>query len=316
MLRLLDERGIADPEALRAHLAGSEWTDDDRGEEEELEGEYLSKGEVLLPRGTLLEVAEWWDGARAEERRKYEMDVYPEPVLPKPGEEVSRAEWFTVFALACFRSYGRTQDVQHRGFIGRGIAHGWWKELANSRPPETIEPWLKQLRRWSDAEQTLEDQEFSMWRRSFVSLYTVARWLDEYMLLMRHLPDIVEEAEGRVSLREVLDPSYSPPVRKLGVEAAPLSRTVGMGINWMIRELIRSGFYERGGVMAPYAWMPSRRVRLFLEGQRLPGLRGNADDSPSIHEFVCGELGPERADFHGDYDLPLQLWTRRRRESE
>ena len=316
MLQLLEETGISSLEALRARLAGDGWRDDDPDEEEDVESGEPLGSEAGVPDGTLQDVAEWWDGKRAEERRKYETDAYPAAVPLDRLREGGRPEWFTMFALACFRSYGRTLDSQHRGFVGRAISDGWWSDLANSRPPATVEPWLEQLQRWSDAEQTLLDQEFSMWRRSFVSLYTVARWLDEYTTLMRRLPDIVEEAEGRISLREVLDPAYSPLVRKLGVEAAPLARAIGMGINWMIRELLRLRFYERGGVMAPYAWMPSRRVRLFLEGQGLPGLRQEADDSPRIHEFVCGVLGPERADFHGDYDLPLQLWTRKRREGQ
>lgn len=316
MLQFLEETGISSLEALRARLAGDGWRDDDPDEEEEVEGGEPLGSEAGMADGTLQEVAEWWDGRRDEERRKYETDAYPEAVRLDRLREGGRTEWFTMFALACFRSYGRTLDRQHRGFVGRAISGGWWNDLANSRPPVTVEPWLEQLRRWSDAGQTLQDQEFSMWRRSFVSLYTVARWLDEYTTLMRRLPDIVEEAEDRISLREVLDPAYSPRVRKLGVEAAPLAMAIGMGINWMIRELLRLGFYERGGVMAPYAWMPSRRVRLFLEGQGLRGLQGDADDSPSIQEFACGVLGPERADFHGDYDLPLQLWTRKRREGQ
>lgn len=314
MLRLLEERGISSLEALRARLARYGPMDDDQDEEEEeTEGGDLSEGEALLPEGTLPEVAEWWDETRDEERRKYARDAYPEGFRLDRLRTGARAEWFTMFALASFRSYGRTRDTQHRGFIDRAITHGWWNDLANSRPPESVEPWLEQLERWSDAEQTLQDQEFSMWRRSFVSLYTVARWLDEYTHLMRRLPDIVEEAEGRISLREVLDPTYSPSVKKLGVEAAPLARVVGMGINWMVRELVRSGFYERGGVMAPYSWMPSRRVRDFLQAQGLEIPDRNPDHSLGIHEFVCRELGPEMAEFHGDYDLPLQLWTDRSR---
>lgn len=313
MLRLLEESGISDLDALRARLAGSEWADGDQDEEGATDGGYLPEGEALVPEGTLEDVAKWWDEAGDEERRKYAPDAYPAGFRPERLRDGGRAEWFTMFALASFRSYGRTQETQHRGFINRAIAEGWWNDLANSRPPENMEPWLERLDRWSDAGQTLQDQKFSMWRESFVALYTVARWLDEYILVMRHFPDIVEEAERPVLLRDVMNPTYSPSVRKLGVEAAPLARTVGMGINWMIRELVRSGFYERGGVMAPYSWMPSRRARRFLETQGLGIPDGNPDHSLSIHEFVCGKLGSEVAEFHGDYDLPLQLWTRRRR---
>ena len=297
MLTMLEEFGITTPNELEswryAHIGGST--------------------PELHPTEGLADVLEWWDRVKAEERLRYHKEAYPSVLNVSSLGQEDRVSWFTLFALACFRSYGRTTEAQHRGFVDRAVQDGWWAELAESRPPDDTRVWLGRLQAWSRADQSGQDEEFGMWRSSLVALYSVARWLDEYVRLMQNLPKIVQDSSGRVSLRDILNPTYSPSVQKLGVDAAPLARTVGMGVNWMIRELIRGGIYVRGGPMAPYAWMSSRRVRTFLERLGLSDLPGNADDSRRIYEFVVEEIGEEAAEFDGDYDLPLQLWNVRGR---
>jgi len=71
-----------------------------------------------------------------------------------------------MFALGCFQSFGRTQDGQHRSFIEAGWREGWWRELAESRPPENVQSWLDRLERWSAPEKF--DQVFHPWRRTLV----------------------------------------------------------------------------------------------------------------------------------------------------
>ena len=272
-----------------------------------LDGVLGSPTPEPTPAQKLSEVVEWWSGVKAEERHRYRKEAYPSILDPSSLEDTNRVGWFTMFALACFQSYGRTRDGQHRGFVDSGVRAMWWEDLANSSPPEDVNAWLERLNAWSDVDHP--SQQFRMWRGSFLALYTVARYMDEYIRLMQKLPDIVEE-EGPLSLQEVLDPTHSPAVRKLGVDAAPLAQTLGIGVNWMIRELLRAGLYERGGVMVPYAWMSSRRVREFLRQAGGPSLdEANPDHSGQIYEFVVEELGREVAEFDGDYDLPLQLWT-------
>lgn len=291
MLTILEEWGVRTPDELRSRWAA------------------IPDVPAADPAPTvaLSEVAEWWADAKAEQRRRYREAAFPETldVASLAGED--RVGWFTFFALACFRSYGRTTEAQHRGFVDRGVREGWWTELAESSPPGNTAAWLDRLQAWSSADQP--SQVFGMWRGSFVALYTVARWLDGYARLMLKLPDIIADMDGRVSLRELMNPAHSPAVRRLGVDAAPLARTLGIGVNWMIRELLRAGVYRRG-VMAPYAWMSSRRVRDFLVRAGGPALdEADPDHSGQIHEFVGKELGSEAAEFDGDYDLPLQLRT-------
>ena len=267
--------------------------------------------------GILGKLHKWWMAERHVERRQYAESVYPQGfnasrLARVDGAADDRAAWFTMLALACYQLLGRTQDEQHRSFIELGRREGWWTELAQSEPPGEAQPWLDRLKRWSEPDRF--DQTYHLWERTFVDLYTIARGLSEYVELIRTLPRIVQR-EGRMSLDDILRPSYSPRVGPLGLNAAPIDRSLGIGANWLIRELSRHGVYDsdEANLMAAYCWASSHRVRAFLTtlDPSLDLKTADKDASPAIHDFVIKHVGPDRAHFDGDFDLPLQLVTRR-----
>jgi hypothetical protein len=131
---------------------------------------------------------------------------------------------------------------------------------------------------------------------------------------MRKLPRVVEH-HGPISLQDILKPSFSPALAALSIDAAPIHRSLGIGINWLVRELVRCGFYGGDDVahMAPYSFASSERVRDGLLGPlgHHTADGADADESRRIHDFIQGAAGSEVVRFGGDYDLPLQLITRR-----
>lgn len=287
----------------------------------ELGGHNLfSIAETLLPSPmppppesatVLAAIHTWWRAEGSDLRDSYEKRTYPGHFLPSQlcGSQ-DRAAWFTMFALACFQSFGRTQDGQHKGFIETGIREGWWQELSESRPPDEVQSWLERLKRWSAPGHF--DQQYLTWRRTFVDLYSVARWLNEYREVMVKLPRIIEE-HGVISLNGALQPSYWPPAMHLSIDAAPINRSLGIGMNWMIRELLWYGTYESHDehLMIPYVWAPSQRVRVLLNELGADvGERPDKEASRLICDFVTRHLGDDRR-FDGAFDLPLQLITRR-----
>ena len=299
----------------------ADWSDEERYRLIfELGGHYLfditsESTTTLEPDGNaetvLAAIHAWWSTNGQAVRADYATRVYPSGFSPSQlRESVDRTAWFTMFALGCFQSIGRTQDGQHRGYIERGQREGWWAHLARSRPPEDLQSWLERLEHWSAAEQL--DQDFLPWRRLFVDLYSVARWLEEYIEIFHNLPRIVEE-HGVISLNDILHPSYSPVIRPLSLDAAPLARSLGIGINWMVRELLRYEFYDGSDerLMMPYSWASTGRVRNLLT--RLgadAGAIADMDASRAMHVFVVERIGPQRVRFDGDFDLPLHQITR------
>ena len=318
---LMRSRGIAPWIPPLEHLLQNrlleDWSDEDKKRLLfELGGHRLFELTAPVPprpvpnaRLVLQAIHEWWVREGAHERDDYATRVYPRVFSPQAlqGSD-DLACWFTMFAIACFQAFGRAQDEQHRGFIERGWQDGWWQRIAESRPPEENEPWLERLKCWSGPNQV--DQEFLAWRRTMVDLYTIARGLPVYTEVFRKLPRIVEN-RGRVSLNDLLNPSYSAAIGKLGLDAAPLNRSLGIGANWLIRELVRNGVYDGidPALMAPYCWMPSQRVRRLLARLDMTGLSADKEDSPAIHRFIEDCLDVEGARFDGDFDLPLQIVT-------
>lgn len=263
------------------------------------------------PETVLSAIHEWWGSEGTDLRPLYSQRTYPGAFSPSQLRETQdRTVWFTMFALACFQSFGRTQDGQHRSFIEAGYREGWWLELAESRPPDDVQSWLDRLERWSAPKQF--DQSFLLWRRTLVDLYTVARWLDEYQEIAIKLPRIIED-HGVISLNGALQPTYWPPAMRLCIDAAPINRSLGIGMNWMLREMLRQGVYEAHdeNLIAPYCWAPSKRV-LELLNELGADIDEGADKEASraIYEFVVEHIGINRARFIGDFDLPLQLITR------
>ncbi len=259
----------------------------------------------------------WWLQEGTSARCEYEREMYPEFFSPTQlRTKTDRVAWFTMFALACYQSLGRTQDGQHRRFIERGMNGGWWRKLAQSKPPDDVESWLHLLERWSapDASDQNFDPLFLPWKRTFVDLYTVARHLAVYVDIFRELPRIIRE-RGPVSLNEVLNPTHSAKIQPLGLDAARLDRSLGIGANWMIRELVRHGVYDTrdANAMAPYCWTTTRRVRRLLRHLDREAIRDSADKDASrfVFKFITEQLGSDRAPFGGDFDLPLQLVTRK-----
>ncbi len=259
----------------------------------------------------LQKVHDWWMAERQQERGHYAEAVYPEGFNASSlADGDDRMGWFTMFALACYQLFGRTQDEPHRAFIESGW-RGWWAELAQSEPPSDVRPWLDRLECWSAPR---FDETYHLWQRTLVDLYTIARGLNVYVELIRRFPQFVER-HGVASLDVVLRPSESPLAQRVGLDAGPIGRALGIGANWLIRELSRNGVYDsdEASLMAPYCWAPTQRVRRFLTAlDRSLHLTADKDVSPTIHQFVTGHVGSDRASFGGDFDLPLQIVTRKR----
>ena len=271
---------------------------------------YVSPGTTDVS-NVLEQCYEWWMKERDQERPRYAESVYPKDFDTSRLAigSIDRTAWFTMLALACYQLLGRTQDEQHRSFIDSGWHEGWWMELAESEPPESVRPWLDRLNSWSSPERS--EETYHIWERTLVDLYSIARGLNVYVELICKFPQFVRDQAPR-STDDVFRPSDSLLAQHLGLDAAPIDRAIGIGANWLMRELSRNGIYSASDakLMAPYCWTPSKRVRATL--QSWLDLAPVKDDSQTIFNFVIEHLGAERAHFDGDYDLPLQIVTQAR----
>ena len=266
---------------------------------------------VVEPSKFLRALYEWWS-LNAEERRNiadnaaYPEGFRPSSLIDKAGNE-DREGWFTFFALAIFRTIGRTQDVAHRNFIERARHDGWWHELAGSKPKGNPDPWISRLEEFANLEGDKVD--FPQWRRRLADLYVLASWLPEYVEALQALPSQIER-QGNLPLSKVFNLSASPLWQRTGLEGAPLSQSLGLGTNWLIRESVRHGLWKGGEaqVIQPFAWASSWsvRTRIFDRLGLHLGDRSNSELSVEIYNFIESNIG-EKASFSGDLDLPFQI---------
>jgi hypothetical protein len=254
----------------------------------------------------------WWMKNQKDKRAEYDQRVYPADFRPsvlrgKDAHE-DREGWFTFFALGIFRTLPWNNEGADKNFIEAARRAGWWQQMATAQLPDDAAPWLDQLETFASKDEWRI--KFPQWRRELADLYVLARWLPDYVDAFRSLPALVRK-HGSVKLSRVWQLSASEYWQGRGLEGAPLTQSLGLGANWMIREGLRADFWpgKDRDLLLPYGWATSAKLRdLFvtrLDHHDL-GDSGNMDLSPEVFEHIKFYLGP-RSSFDGDLDLPLQL---------
>lgn len=264
------------------------------------------------PATALEAIAVWWDERGPTLAEKYDDATYPEGFHPSRAllrgddERAADEAWFTMLALASFQTLGRIQPEQSRAFLMRSIREGWWRNLATVHEDDDLTPFHAPLDRWSAPE---DDEQFMLWRRCLIDLCRIARFLPDYRKLFLKLPTVIRR-EGPLRLGNYLVPLESAAAAKLQVTAPSIIRSLGMGANWLVRELSRHHVYtvDEAAAVASHAWGTVARIRRLigrLGHHAVPGIDGGRD----LHLWVAGLIGEDRARFGGAMDLPLHIIT-------
>jgi hypothetical protein len=263
----------------------------------------------------LLDVADWWNSNREELTSNHDEQVYGDldalcgPAALKNHDD---AAWFTMLSLGSFQTLGRITPQQSRSFVMGGVREGWWNGLAEvDQSDRDLRPYVDRLLAWSDIG---AEEDFLIWRRCLGDMCVIARNLAAYREILTALPRMIEQCEGRIALSGLLRPSTSQIIGRMGLDAAPLARSLGMGANWIVRELARRGYYEpdEAALVQPFAWSARLRIRSFAERIGLGPFDSSVDHGRLIHDAVC-DLMTTELPFGADGDLPLELLNTRKR---
>lgn len=258
------------------------------------------------PTDLLEAIYDWWVANGAVEAQTYDERQYPDGfdfgALLIDDDEA----WFTMFAIAIFQNLGRTREPQSRSFVEGARREGWWGDLAIYAQTMDIDPWIERFDVWSDP--NAGDQVFTTWRKCLVELYAIAKYLPEYRILMRALPSEIR-LHGPVGLQSLMRPFQSAIAARLGVVAPAMDRSIGMGMNWLIRELARHGYFASADLpmIHAYGWSSTARVRRLLRHADIElDEPGHMDFTRAEFDEIENAIGTH-ATYLGDLDLPLQL---------
>jgi hypothetical protein len=256
------------------------------------------------PRAVLEGLFAWWEEHGAGWRVRYEERLYPAqrpPALRNDFDERNleeRRRWVTLFLLGALQSMGRTRLEQHREFLRRCDRKGWLDVFAERE---------QDARRWMEVlEQYLEDpsdtHDYYQWMKQFVVIFQISRWLPEYVEGFLNVDRITRP----FGLDEIVAPRTSALFSGGGPDAPALTRALGIGTCFVLRELMRLRVLRKPWAYR-YCYVPALRVCSLLEnlGCSAVGALPSAERSSEIHRFLVSHLGAERATFDQAFDLPL-----------
>lgn len=269
---------------------------------------YPQAPEQRPPEEILSAVVEWWDENRLELVSAYEKETYRELCDPQLLREDDDEAWFTLLSLGSFQTLGRIRPAQSRAFVERGRTEKWWSELAHVDPDDpNLTGYVARLIAWSEPDAS---EDYLMWRRCLGDMCMIARHLHTYRSIFKKLPAIVRQEGSKVALSRLLRPAGDAHVARMNLEGAPIARSLGMGANWIVRELARRDVYSRENALAvqPFAWSARLRIRRFAEMIGLGPVEPGMDTGRELYRRVTTLLEDPMA-FGIDGDLPLELFN-------
>jgi len=260
---------------------------------------------VSDPKRALESIWEWWSKNRSNLVTEYQQRTYPDgcpPVLDARffGRDYSQREnWLILFILGALHTMGRTKPEQHRGFVDLCKRRGWMAVFAD--PESSAERWIGVLDNYLDAQ--TNDSVFYQWVRQFVSIYQIARSLPEYVGSFLD----IDKHDSHFDFDEVLKSRNAASQSGGGWDAAPLTRTLGIGACFVTRELVRMSVL-RSRHAHDHAYVATASVRNIFVRLGMADLGGESASyrhSSRIHSFLVDHLGAERAHFERCFDLPF-----------
>ena len=260
---------------------------------------------VSDPKKALESVWAWWDRDGAALVKKYELRTYPDGAPPQLNARFSERDrfecenWLSLFILAALQTMGRVKPEQHRGFLETCKRRGWMEVFAD--PGSTAERWIGVLDNYLDTE--TNESLFYQWVRQFVSIYQIARSLREYVGVFLD----IDKHTDRFDFDQILTPRTASTQSGGGWDAPPLTRVLGIGACFVVRELVRMGVLSSRHAH-DHAYVGVGRVRNVFVRLGMSDLRGEGASyrhSSQIHRFLIDHLGPDRAHFDRCFDLPF-----------
>jgi hypothetical protein len=146
------------------------------------------------------------------------------------------------------------------------------------------------------------DHEYYQWMKQFVSIYQISRWLTNYVEGFLN----INRVKQPFALDQIIAIRTSAMLSGSGLDAPALNRALGMGVNFVVRELTRLDVLRQNYVYR-HCYVPAGRVCSLLKvlGCNEAQCSSMAERSGVIYNFLVAHLGPERANFNRSFDLPL-----------
>jgi len=151
----------------------------------------------------------------------------------------------------------------------------------------------------------VNDALYLHWMRQFVGIYQLNRHVDDYAEQFLS----IDRVGKIISLDQITNSRTSILQQGGGRDAPPLSRQLGLGACFVVRELVRTQVLS-SAYAYEHCFVPTRRIRsLFakLGCDDLEQDHNRWEASRTIHKFLSKNLTADESCFCGDFDIPFQF---------
>lgn len=254
----------------------------------------------------LNKIYEWWIEEGDERLSLYEKELYPggsfdwNSIREDKEPELYKQAWLKLLFLGSCQTIGRARDVQHRAALELFENKGWWDVFVNS---EDSAAWFNVMDQYLSS--AIADDKYRTWLQ-ILPLYRFSSYLDDYI-------DLFWSAESQLpNIKDLIQPGSSAKLSGSGFAPPELKSTLGIGANFILRELYRHDVY-RDKSIEQHCFVASKGIRELLSRELSSGLSFDiisAESSKLIYDFLCDNLGEEKATFNGAFDIPLRILAR------
>lgn len=274
----------------------------DRRVSQQLKSEGQSS---LTTKEALMRIYDWWVANRDVELANYQNRLYPSGAfdwdsikLDKQPEFYNLA-WLKLLFLGSCQTIGRSREEQHRAALEYFEKNGWWTVFADANDPSK---WFDVMDQY--LEQAVTSDTYRTWLQ-ILPLYRFSSHLEDYIELF-WMAD-----QGMPNIKALIQPASSSELSGAGSSFAPpeLKATLGIGANFILRELYRHGVYSDESV-EKHCFVASKSVRDILCTKLHDSIdldKPSAVSSEKIYNYLCSHIGEEYATFDGGFDIPLRI---------
>jgi hypothetical protein len=201
------------------------------------------------------DICNWWNSNNADKITDYNKSVYPIEIdeMKSGLSNEDRETWLILFFLGATHTLGRNNHEQHRNFIKYCLEHGWWDIFSFPKPQNDPTSWMRILNEYHDL--LTDKTEWYIWMEKYCSIYQIAKYLDVYRDSFLR----AERINYDFDLSSLTNPRTAADLSGSGLDAPPLK--IGIGANFVIRELVRLGIIKANKFIIPHCFVPKARTR-------------------------------------------------------
>lgn len=259
------------------------------------------------PDDILQRISQWWQSDCSQEIRLYNDRLYPKGFndLHDGIQKDDRSAWMILFFLGFTHRMGRTSHESNRNFIRFCIDRGWWDIFSRADPQSQHCEWMKVLDQYIDRQ--VDRTQWNYWMEKFPSIYRTARYLDQYIHIFRTI-----DKHNLINLSQIIAPAINPAFQGSTLNAPPIN--LGIGVNFVIRELVRLGVIQPTEQVIQHCFVPRYNVRRLLTYLGCSGLNEpNYIYSSLISSFLSEKINELQLNisptFENAFDIPFELYS-------